>query len=104
MTSPTSSSKHRCFASRRTSQLECAEARNVSQSARSLACSSVGVPFCIRELAQHPGELAREGIEVLHRRQRQPDELLDVLDASRRAVREAPGEPRRLDLKLHEPL
>src|SRR5262245_8338343 len=82
----------------------CPDARNVSQSATSFEYRSVGLPFGIRQLAKDRAELASEGVEVLHRRDREPHELLDVLDLGRRTLREPVGERSGLHLQLDEAL
>lgn len=69
-TSLTSVSKRVWLASRLTPQPICPEARKVSQSDSSFEWSSVRLPLCIREFAKNATELASEGVEVLHRRDR----------------------------------
>ena len=46
----------------------------------------------IGELSKNRRKLASEGMELLHRRNRQPDELLEVFDAAGGPVRQAVGE------------
>ena len=65
--------------------------------------SSVRWLLGIGKLSEDRGELTCEGIEVLHRRNRQPDELIEVFDRQRTSRRTV-GERRRLYLQLHEPL
>jgi hypothetical protein len=58
----------------------------------------------IREVSKCRSKLASERIEVLHRRNGQPDEVLQIVELARRAIGQAVGERGGFDLQLHEPL